>query len=155
MRAADSVEKSLGSASNDISVSSAGAGDEDEDLEVVSTSPAFAPLIAGPGRGGVPVFPQKEFLTLMEGLNRYPSWVVYPGNLARCLQATVAIQASRRPCATSLHFCLLCILGKRQGIRLMSRAWHALCWGGAEQTACVWQLLLGTPSPPGRLCMPG
>lgn len=36
-------------------------------------------------------FPVKDFSQVMEGLNRYPGWTVYPEQLGKCITCTTAI----------------------------------------------------------------
>ena len=73
--------------SNDESDSGAVEDIEDEDLEM--SSPSGTPLIAFPC--AVQSFPQAAYVQLTEGLNRLPSWTVFPASLADCLAATVEI----------------------------------------------------------------
>ena len=71
-----------------------GTSDVDADYEPIITAPgndADDPLdtvIAGC------VFPVDEFQQVSDGLNRHPSWTVYPGQLAKCLQAAIDITST-------------------------------------------------------------
>ncbi|KAK9798582.1 hypothetical protein WJX73_003480 [Symbiochloris irregularis] len=38
-----------------------------------------------------PVFPNRDFTQLMDGLNKYPAWTVYPDSLGKCIASTTAI----------------------------------------------------------------
>eukprot|EP00959_Pyramimonas_sp_CCMP1952_P190038 3975718-Pyramimonas_sp.AAC.1 len=42
------------------------------------------------------IFPFSDFAMLLDGLNRLPSWTVYPIQLANCLKATTRILASEQ-----------------------------------------------------------
>ena len=39
----------------------------------------------------LPSFPTKDFTQVMEGLNKYTSWTVYPEQLGNCISSTTAI----------------------------------------------------------------
>jgi hypothetical protein len=101
------------SLSNSNEDSSAVEEDLDDDLEM--SSPSGTPLMAFPY--AVQSFPQAAYIQLTEGLNRLPSWTVYPAALADCLQATVEITRHfGRHAPVPLH-CLLRSLPMRiQGL---------------------------------------
>lgn len=71
-----------------------GTSDVEADYEPIITAPgndADDPLdtvIAGC------VFPVDEFQQVSDGLNRHQSWTVYPGQLAKCLQAAIDITST-------------------------------------------------------------
>ena len=47
-------------------------------------------------------FPADSFLQLMEGVNKLPTWTVYPKQLCACIKATAAIVRSRQRYGRSL-----------------------------------------------------
>ena len=84
------MNASLSGSSNSNDDSNSDAGEDiEEDLEDMLSSPSATPLMAFPY--AVQSFPSAAFLQLSEGLNRLPTWTVYPASLAECLQATTEI----------------------------------------------------------------
>ena len=59
-----------------------------------------SPGILSPGdidnASGEGKFPLKEFSTVIEGLNRLPSWIVFPVDLSKCLKAAARILADKQ-----------------------------------------------------------
>lgn len=80
---------------------------EDIDDDFDMNSPSGSPITVYPY--AMQQFPIVEFNKLCEGLYRLPSWMVYPADLATCLQAAVNIvrEASRQEIA-QLHFAKPC-----------------------------------------------
>lgn len=47
-------------------------------------------------------FPAASFARLMEGLNKLPTWTVYPSKLAECIKATTLILQNKLECVPVL-----------------------------------------------------
>ena len=83
------MNASLSGSSNSNDESDSGAVEDIEDDDLEMSSPSGTPLFAFPC--AIQSFPQAAYMQLTEGLNRLPSWTVFPASLADCLAATVEI----------------------------------------------------------------
>ena len=113
------MNASLSGSSNSNDDSNSDAGEDiEEDLEDMLSSPSATPLMAF--SYAVQSFPSAAFLQLSEGLNRLPTWTVYPASLAECLQATTEITRHFGRCASSC-----CSHSQRFNVHIVRQCWHA------------------------------
>lgn len=108
---------------------------EDIDDDFDMNSPTGFPITVYPYT--MQQFPIVEFNKLCEGLYRLPSWMVYPADLATCLQAAVNIvrEASRQEISRLHDKNIHCVLYPQCPRMLMIV--HRVFMNFVQQLACM------------------